>query len=325
MDYGPGKFDSIHATAGVIASHDRFIICGGRQTESAAFAIYHWLAIRYNIGSPLESLEADVSIYLKQMIDLKRGQAVKLLKSLHQGILNIMGGHHSADPLHFAGKAMSEDDYEMAQKDSYWMASLYTYRGTVFTYFGEHISNAETLHELGHNFLEKAHSAAPNVMVDTFLKGVSCYAAARQTGKRKYAKLAKICRSKIKKWLDMGNPNVKHYDTFLDAEALALKGKRFSAIKHYEVTILQAARSGYQQDAALASERLGEYQLSVMRDNEEGAFRLREAEKYWRSWGALAKIKHLVAKYPEVFCAIPTGEIFTLMTDSGEGMTYGIV
>lgn len=287
------------------------------QTESAAFAIYHWLAIRYNIGSPLESLEADVSLYLKQMIDLKRGQAVKLLKCLYQGILNLMGEPHSEDPIHFSGKSLSEDDYNMAQKDSYWAASLYTYRGTVFAYFGLHISNADTLHELGHNYLEKKHPGSPNNMVDMYLKGVSCFAAARQTRKKKYAKLARICRSKIKKWLDMGSPNVKHYDTFLDAEAHALKGKRFSAIKHYEVTILQAARNGYQQDAALASERLGEYQLSVMNDHEEAAFRLREAEKYWRSWGALAKAEHLVAKYPKVFLAQPTGEIFTLTPNEG--------
>ena len=297
-------------------SRSQLLAGGCRETESAAFAVYHWLAIRYNIGSPLESLEADVSLYLKQMIDLKRGQAVKLLKSLHQAILILMGEHYSDDPMHFAGGAMSEDDYKMAQDDSYWMASLYTYRGTVFPYFGEHVANADTLHELGHNYLEKTHPGSPNNMVDMYLKGVSCFAAARQTRKREYAKLARICRSKIKKWLDLGNPNVKHYDTFLDAEALALKGKRFSAIKHYEVTILQAGRSGYQQDAALASERLGEYQLSVMKNSDEGVFRLREAEKYWRSWGASAKVQHLVSKYPEVFRAIPTGEIFTLSDNS---------
>ena len=321
LDYGPGKYFRDFIGPRRYCFSQPFGCCD-RQTESAAFAIYHWLAIRYNIGSPLECLEADVSLYLKQMIDLKRGQAVKLLKSLHQGILNLMGGRHSDNPMHLSGKAISEDDYNMAQKDSYWMASLYTYRGPILTYFGEHIWNADTLHELGHNYLLKTHPGSPNNMVDMYLKGVSCFAAARQTRKRKYAKLGKICQSKVKKWLDLGNPNVKHYVTFLDAEAMALKGKRFSAIQHYEMTILQAGRMGYQQDAALASERLGEYQLSVMNDKEEGAFRLREAEKYWRGWGAFAKVQHLIAKYPELFCTIPTEEIFTLTNDDEEEVVH---
>jgi hypothetical protein len=137
-------------------------------------------------------------------------------------------------------------------------------------------------------------------MMDTYLKGISCYAAAQETGQRKYAKLAKICRSKVKKWLQMGNPNVKHYDMFLDAEALVLQGKAAAAVKQYEMTILHAARSGYQQDAALASERLGEFQLSVFKDNDEGVYRLREAEKYWRSWGAIAKVQHMEQKHPHI-------------------------
>lgn len=235
-----------------------------RDTESAMYSMYHWLAIKYIVGSPVEKLEEDVALYLKQMNDLKRDQAIKLTKCLHQMIWNLTGKNNSNDPTHFVGQSLSVQDFNTAQDEVFWMASVYTYRGALFTYFGEHIRNADMVLELGHNFLAKAHLASPNNMVDSYLKGISCFAAARQTGKRKYAKLAKIYRSKIKKWLDLGNPNVKHYDTFLDAEALALKGKRFSAIKHYEVTILQAARSGYQQDAALASERLGEYPLLVM-------------------------------------------------------------
>lgn len=282
------------------------------------YSMFTWLLLKFIVGCPLESLAADVKLYVKQMHDLKQYQAKKMTKCLHQAILNLIRENNPDNPMQFSGGALSEDDLKSATDDILWNASVYTYQGALFTYFGEHVQNADTAIELGHNFLAEAMLAFPNIMLDTFLKGVSCFAAARQTGRAKYAKIAKICQSKIKKWLKMGNPNVKHYDTFLDAEALAFKGKK-SAIKHYEAAILQAARSGYQQDAALASERLAEYQLSVMDDHEEGAFRLREAESYWRSWGSIAKVQQLAAKYPKVFHTThEIGEIFTL-NDTDEG------
>jgi hypothetical protein len=130
-------------------------------------------------------------------------------------------------------------------------------------------------------------------MQDTYLKGVSCFAAARETGKSHYAKLGEICRSKIKKWIHKGNPNVKHYEALLDAEALVWQGKYSTAMKSFELAVLLAGRGGYQHDAALASERYGEFHLSIMKDNEEGIYRLKEAARYWRCWGAHAKVEAL--------------------------------
>ena len=58
----------------------------------------------------------------------------------------------------------------------------------------------------------------PDLMYDAFWNAVSCYAAARETGKKKYVKIARILRKKIKTWLERGNPNVKHYHALLKAE-----------------------------------------------------------------------------------------------------------
>ena len=74
-------------------------------------------------------------------------------------------------------------------------------------------------------------------MQDTYLKGVSCFAAARETRKSHYAKLGEICRSKIKKWIRKGNPNVKHYEALLDAEAFAWQRKHSAAMKSFELAI----------------------------------------------------------------------------------------
>jgi hypothetical protein len=268
----------------------------------------------YIVGSSLERLEADATLYLTQMEELKRDQSIKLTRLLRQVLLNLLGRDNQDDPTRLYGEAGEKDDLELARNDPFWIAGVRLYQGILDTYFDEHTRQADILVEFGHDYLAKAHVASPNIVFDTYLKGVSCFAAARQTRKRKYARLAQICRSKIKKWLDMGNPNVMHYDSLLDAEAMALKGKRFAAIKHYEVAILLAARSGYQQDAAFASERLGEFQLSAMNDVEEGSYRLRESIKYWASWGAMGKVADLERKYPNFLRPPQPTEIFTVAT-----------
>ena len=263
-------------------------------------------------------------IYSKQMRDLNREQAAKMAKISHQAFFNLMGRDNIEEPTRFSGIVMSEVDLDNSRSDHFRDVAVALYHGLLFTYFGEHVRQADIMINNGHDYLAKAHVASPSVTLDTYLKGVSCFAVARQTGKKEYAKMGQICRGKVKRWLDMGNPNVKHYDSLLDAEFLAFKDRRFQAIKQYEVAILLAARGGYQQDAALASERLGEFQIDVMKDFDEGRYRLGEAVKYWSSWGAVAKVEHLENKYSGLLQR-PPSEILSLGTPSTADISSAIL
>lgn len=195
------------------------------DTESALFAIYQWLVFRFSLGASLDSLEADIELYLRQMNDLKKAQIAKLAATLRQVVLNLMQKDNVDDPTRFHGKGLSEEQYELAKRRPLWNAGICRFHGVLFTFFGQHVRQAAILIEHGHDYLAKAQVATPCLMQDTCLKGVSCFAAARETGKKYYAKLGEICRLKVKKWITKGNPNVKHYEALLDAEAMAWQGK----------------------------------------------------------------------------------------------------
>ena len=98
----------------------------------------------------------------------------------------------------------------------------------------------------------------------------------------------------------MGNPNVRHFESFLEAELSAVTGKKFDAMKNYEICILLAARGGFQHDAAWASERYGRFCLTLNNEQDEANYRLQEAIKYYRGWGALAKVNALEAEFPHL-------------------------
>jgi len=88
---------------------------------------------------------------------------------------------------------------------------------------------------------------------------------------------------------------MKHYYALLNAECLVLKGKRLAAMKEYESAIL--SRSGYQHDAAVDNERLGEFHLRVMDDPDEAAYYIRRSLMYWKDWGDIAKVGAMEEKY----------------------------
>jgi hypothetical protein len=271
-----------------------------RDTESAMWCIYHWLLYKYYIGSPLESVEADTLLYLKQMKVLKRGQTTYVTKVLRQLVLNLLGRENVDNPTRFLGTSLTEKEFELIRQNHFIYASFFSLHGILYTFFGEYVHYANIILKVGHDHYQKAHVGSANNMWDTFIKGVSCFAAAQETGKKKYFKMGQIFRAKINKWLDMGNPNVKQFGLLLDAECLAFQGKKYDAIKKYEAAILLAARGGYQQDAALATQRFGEFYLRVMGEQEDAAYHIAQSMKYWGQWGSKAKVRHLQEKYADL-------------------------
>jgi hypothetical protein len=274
--------------------------CTHSDTESAMYSIYVWLLSKYAIGSPLECLEADAFLYWKQMTALKRDQAGYLTKSLRQVFLNLLGRDNSDSPTRFSGTALSDEELERFRESPTFGPMFVILQGILLTYFGDYVQYADMILELGHDHFQKAHVASICSMWDTFFKGVSCFAAAQETRKKAYAKLGQVCRSKIKSWLDQGNPNVKHYALLLDAEWTAYHGNKHDAIEQYEAAILMAARGGYQHDAALATQRFGEFYLTVMNDREDASYQIGQSIQYWRDWGAVAKVRHLKVKYSDL-------------------------
>lgn len=57
-----------------------------------------------------------------------------------------------------------------------------------------------------------------------------------------------------------------------------------------------AARFGFVHDAALASERYGEFSLNVLKDKEDAIFHLEKAKGFYKDWGAMKNVELLHAQ-----------------------------
>ena len=86
-------------------------------------------------------------------------------------------------------------------------------------------------------------------------------------------------------------------DAALDAEWYSLKGKKCLALKYYEVSVVLASKGGFVHDAAMINECFGEFLLHDYEDDDDtnktkgACFRINEAIRLYREWGAFKKAK----------------------------------
>ena len=269
------------------------------DTESGGWGIYHYTFLAFQASHQLESLANDCGVYSRQMWELGRIKQSTYFNVTRQLCLNLMG--LAEEPLVLTGIAMDEADYtRRASGESIHLRPfLLCHRILLYGYFGAYEQGAELALEVGD--LAKEIPGAAHVVMTACMNGLSLCHMARQTGRRKYKKGAKKSINTIKTWLANGNPNLQHWDCLFNAEWAALHGRQHIAKRSYETAITVAARSGFVQDAALASERYGEFLVSELKEPDEGTYRLEQAIRYFSEWGAKAKVEQIETKFADIW------------------------
>jgi predicted ATPase len=266
------------------------------DTETAFFASSCWLLSSLQSGRSLAVIEQDYQTYQAQALELGRDR-VHLPNSVGwQIVLNLIG--RSEDQLSLLGAVFNPEAALKIEEGI--KATIDLYRMWLYTIFGAHELGAALAIANGDSYAKKVPGISVS-MVDAFNRGISLFAMARRTKQKIYKKHALKVAAIVKDWFKKGNPNVGHFKAIFDAEASALNGKKHAAKKFYEEAIILASRSGFIQDAALGSERFGEFLLHDMDDRHEAMYRLRAAMNLYREWGAIAKAELLEAKYTDLW------------------------
>lgn len=268
--------------------------------ESATFAIMTYIVHCFLMGKPMGPIESDCRIYATQMKQLRRENAAFMTCVLWQTVLNLMGRSDETSLL--VGEAFDEEKWESEESAINKHDSLFVnaWRCLIRSYFGQYDWCAgEALKFAKKHELEYSNPGHFSSVVEAFHRALAFFAMAQSGGPRAiiYKIEGKKLAARIKRFKKRGNPNVKHYDAILNAEWAAVNGKTRDAVKFYEKAIILSARSGFLQDAAIASERYSLFLSRDMQDDREAEFRMQESIKFYRSWGAHAKADMLEEKH----------------------------
>ena len=247
----------------------------------------------------LKLLEANCSIYSKQMKEFKVMPPYEYTLLYWQTVLNLMGLSENTTLLQ--GEALLDPEEFLNRRDNpVLVVTMQAQQSRLYVIFGEHGKGADLSITNGYD-MSKSSPGNPTFPAALFTGGISSFEMARKTKQQKFRKHAKKIHSTIKSWVKKGNPNVIHYDRLLDAERAALDGKSNAALQHYQSAVSLAARGGFVHDAALANERYAEYLLHDLSDRQEATFYFEEAIKFYSEWGALKKVDLLREKYSDLW------------------------
>ena len=94
----------------------------------------------------------------------------------------------------------------------------------------------------------------PIIWRNALFEGIAAFELVRR-GKRKWKSTALKSIKKVQKWVDSGNVNCVHILYLLQAEKAAMERNMDEARGLFDKAIVTAARNGFQNDRALASER----------------------------------------------------------------------
>jgi predicted ATPase len=282
------------------------------DTESACECLLDLVCILLVSGNSLRKIDEQSYLYVAQMEELNRLNLAQVFRIIWQAVLNLRG--HADDPKSLVGEAVNENELleSAALKNS-----AEAMKSFLCAYLGEHELGAELALAKGDKYLKEV-PCHPLGMWETFCRGISLYAMARRTKKRKFKKHALRVKKTIETWFDNGNPNVKHHLRLLNAEQAALDGKNDQARQLYGEAVTLAARGGFLHDAALANERYADFVVDDDRDEE--AYRLGESVRFYSQWGATKKVELLRESHRGLVADMPStpfSESNTSFDDSG--------
>ncbi|CAB9519522.1 Transcriptional regulator [Seminavis robusta] len=280
------------------------------DVESACWCIAQYLAIGFLQGKNLLSLDADAKIYIKQQQEFGQIHVFKYIALLH-AVIQELSGQSDSDMGRDAKTFYLYDQLNTVLQHQ----SLEMHQSRLCAIMGYHAEGAQLSIERGDKFAKNALGFSWH-MGDAFYRGVTLFAMAHKTRKRKYGSLARKQWSLIKTWAKKGNPNVSHYDCLLNAENEVFAGRYGKGESLFQKGIAMASRAGFIMDAALGSERCADFLLSKMKDQEGASYRMQEAVRYYKEWGAQRKVEQMENNHGESRPGPPDGVYIPTSDDS---------
>ena len=246
-------------------------------------------------GLPLGPMVEDAEAFAKQLVKYKQTSSLPLLNTVRQEALNLMG--RSSHRVKLTGAAMNQDDYlsdpnlSSNQDKLYflWIALLQT-----AFYFEDYDVVEDTCYKLYKTEakMEGTMYLKPSV---TMFMALSAMKIGAMKGKGVFLRIARKQVKELETWVKNKALNVKHKLLLVYAEREAQnKNHNEIAVRTlFGEAISSARKSGFTQDAALASELAGRYSMKLS-DMESAKQYYEMAIEFYTLWGADAKVDQLI-------------------------------
>ncbi|MBW4489248.1 MAG: AAA family ATPase [Trichocoleus desertorum ATA4-8-CV12] len=277
----------------------------------AGYSASHKCQYLYWSGLELKNLEPEMARYSEAIAQINQETALKWQQVFHQTVLNLMG--FAERPCYLVGDAYNEEQclsfhIQLNERTTVHYVFL---NKLILCYLFEEFSQAVEYAAEAKQYLDGVRGwfSMPVFYFYDSLAHLSIYLSTPQTQQELILNQVRQNQEKLRYWADHAPTNFQHKYELVEAERSRVLGQIAEAREFYDQAIIGAKAQGYLQEEALANERAAEFYFSLGRNKFAQAY-LSEAYYGYVRWGAIAKVKHLEAKYPEIFSRSQQRESF---------------
>ncbi|MFN6563754.1 MAG: AAA family ATPase [Nostoc sp. ChiSLP01] len=269
--------------------------------QFAAYGLYIYSAHAYLCGKELSVLEREMPTYRNAIHQIKQETALYYQEMFWQAVLNMTG--KVENPCLLQGNAYDEQVMlPVHQQNKDYMAIHYLYlHKLLFCYLFENYSEAIENSTL----VETSLSAAPGqitVAIYYFydsLVQLAVYPDSFESEQNTLLDKVRTNQEKMQKWAHHAPMNFLHKFYLVEAERYRVLGEKLAAIEMYEKAIALAKENEYINEEALAQELAAKFYLSWGKLSIAQTY-MTNAYYAYGHWGAIAKVKDLESKYPQL-------------------------
>ncbi|MEH2180612.1 AAA family ATPase [Nostoc sp.] len=279
--------------------------CDTGDTEYAAFSANTSSMHSYFSGQNLAELDESLAIYAEAVQQFKKKPIFVLIQLYRQAVANLQG--KNANPCQLVGE-FYDATAMLAQhiENNYRTAIFYIYTNQLtLNYWFEDYATAVKNADLAIPYLD---AVVALYIVGWFhfydsLGRLALAAVVSAAERQKLLQRVAANQKKLQVWAKFSPVNYTHKLALLEAEWHRVHGESSQAIACYDRAITLAQENQYFNEAALANELTAKFYLAQNKSKIAQVY-LQEARYLYLQWGAIAKVKDLEAKYPQILTRI---------------------
>ncbi|MDV2997735.1 MAG: Serine/threonine-protein kinase PknD [Chroococcidiopsis sp. SAG 2025] len=286
------------------------------EFESAGYCALNVCYNSFFAGHELTELEQQTAIYRKATHQIRREIPATYLAMLQQTIINLRG--QSENPSRLVGCIYDEEQalsLAIAVKDGTGLHFFYSNKLILCYLFGEYEQAAKTA-TLAEPYLSAATSLFSVALFHFYdsLIVLSLWANASSSEKAPWLNRVNANQEKMQKWAEHAPMNFLHKYHLVKAEKARVLGQFLEAEEFYEQAIAGAAEHEFIQEEALAYELAAKHYLARGREKIAQTY-MKEAHYCYDRWGAIAKVKDLEKRYPQLLNTNLVRQLNPIVTD----------
>lgn len=290
--------------------------------EYAGYSLFQYSCLAYFSGKELTVLEREIARSRDAIHKTKQETALYYIEIYWQATLNLLGKNEN--PCLLKGEACDEHirlPLHQQANDNGGVGYIYLNKFLLCYWFENYSEAIENL-AIAQKYLD-AMVGMPLVPLFNFydsLVRLAVYRDRSESEQKAILDRVQANQEKIQKWADYAPMNHLHKFYLVEAERHRVLGEKIEAIEMYDKAIALAKENEYINEEAIAHELAAKFYLSWRKEAIAQTY-MTNAYYAYSHWGAVAKVRDLEARYPQLILRsntekTETNYLHTLQTSS---------